>query len=101
MCVRLRLVQSPRGAMICRFYRDISNDRNSHIRMCFQTKRNNRYANEEDGYYAHDLEMEMDRDVKKVNEKKARIDINFTKRTHLWMDDRRGRPLVPVGKQLL
>jgi hypothetical protein len=55
VCICLRLVQGPRGAMICRFHRDISNHRNSHIRMSFQTKRNNRYANEEDGYYAHDL----------------------------------------------
>lgn len=56
--VRLCLVQGPRSAMICRFHRDIPNHRNSHVRMCFQTKRNNRYANEKDGYYAHDLEME-------------------------------------------
>jgi hypothetical protein len=38
VCVRLRLVQGPRGAIIGRFHRDIPNDRNSHIRMCFQTE---------------------------------------------------------------
>lgn len=53
--VCLRLIQSPCGAMIGRFHRDISNDRNSHIRMCFQTERNDRYANEKDRNYADNL----------------------------------------------
>lgn len=57
VCVRLRFVQRPRGAVVSRFNRDIPNNRNSHIRMCFQTKWNNRYANEKDGYYAHNLNM--------------------------------------------
>ena len=35
VCVGLWLVQGPCGAMISRFHCDISNDRNSHIRMCF------------------------------------------------------------------
>lgn len=55
VCVRLRFVQCPRGALISRFHCDIFNCRNSHIRMCFQTKRNNRYANEKDGHNAHEL----------------------------------------------
>lgn len=55
MCIRFRFVQRPRDAVIRSFHGDILNCRNSHIRMCFQTKRNDRYANEKDGYDAHNL----------------------------------------------
>lgn len=43
--------------MIGRLHCNILNHRHSHIRMCFQTKRNDRYAYEKDGYDADDLKM--------------------------------------------
>jgi hypothetical protein len=55
VCVRLRFVQCPRNALVRRFHGDIPNVRHSHVRMCFQTERNNRYTNEKDGYNAHNL----------------------------------------------
>jgi hypothetical protein len=84
VCVRLRFVQCPRSSMIRRFHCDIPNDRNSHIRMGFQTKRNNRYANEKDGYYANDLEMEMEKGslwskLTLTQTKKKEITLNFQK----------------------
>lgn len=51
----LLFVKRPCGTFVSCFNCDISNHRNSHIRMCFQTKRHNRYTNEEHGYNTNNL----------------------------------------------
>lgn len=53
----LRFVQGPRCSLIRSFHSDVFNCRNSHVRVSFQTERYDRYADEEDGYYAHNLNM--------------------------------------------
>lgn len=83
MRIRLRFVQGPRCSLIRCFHSDIFNRRNSHVRMSFQTERYDRYANEEDGYYAHNLNMATSPE----QQKKVRMGywiknhINFSDRT--------------------
>lgn len=69
MCICLRFVENPCSCLICCIYCYIPNHRNSHIRMCFQTEWNDRYANEKDGNDADNLWVEwkefQERELKK------------------------------------
>lgn len=55
MSVRFRFVHEPAGGMIRRFDCHCVDYRNSHVRMRFQTERNDRYTNEKNGYNSNYL----------------------------------------------